>query len=653
MKRRIGLALRSLRARLVYRLDSWLGRSPFVQLAALSAGTALLVVVFAAARGGDDPASAIWWVATHFMDGGTMASDATGRPLAVFVTVAGTLTVSLLTAALASKMGERIGDLRSGANPVVERGHVLVLGYDANVPLLAREIARSGQRCTLVVLAADDKDKIEAALRPASRVVGSRMRAMVRTGDPRSELALMRVSAHRARAVLVMPPPALEDDESLRWALATVLAMRRIAREGFRGQLIVEARRCEARELLELAGEPGVAGPRELPIEVVASDEVLACVLAQSTRDDAVYFVLRHLLAFDGCEPYAEAVPARLVGATLDEAHSRVDGAIVIGVRRRGAPALLCPSDAAELVLTADDELLVLARAHGALGLGPALPPVAPLAATDGELVVDAPPPERVAIIGVTHTLPHLLRELDEILPAESVVTVVTDGHANGAAVVLAASAAARRIVIDAEHGRAAPLCRDAVPPVCGADAIVILGHEHESDENGDASALATLLRLRHGMRATGRHKGRVVTELRDPRSAAHIVPRQGDCIVSSDLVAMLLAQAALDRKISPIYRELLHSGGASVAVRPAASYGGAGATFAEVMARARARGEIAIGLYPDPRRRGREEEIARDQLEDGGPSSEVDAWLSPPRETRLPAEPEVRVIVLGRAQSR
>jgi len=646
MKRRLAFTLSSLRARVIYRLDTWLGRSPLVQLSVLFVATVFLVVVFAAIRGGHDFVDALWWAATRFMDGGTMANDTSGRILAVLVTAAGIVTLSLLTAALASKMGERIGDLRSGANPVVERDHVLVLGYDANVPLLAREIARSGQPCTLVILAAEDKDKIEASLRPALRVAKSRLRAFVRTGDARSEHALMRVSAQHARAVLVMPPPALHDDESLRWSLATLLAMRRIVSEGFRGHILVEARRSEARELLELAGEPGVAGPSALPIEVIASDDVLACILAQSTRDDAAYFVLRHLLAFDGCEPYTEPLPRALVGATLDEAHARVDGAIVIGVRRRGEALSLCPRDSVELRLAADDELVVLARAHGAFRLGGALPvgsDVHPDAAPH------APAAERIAVIGVNHTLPHLLAELDALLPGSSVVTVVTDNHTRGAAVITVASERAKRITIEVELGPSAVLCHAGNATICGADAVVILGHEDHNDENGDASALATLLRLRHGMRLTNRVGARVVTELRDPRSASHIVPRPGDCIVSSDLVAMLLAQEALDPRSAAFYRELLHPGGTSVFVRPATLYGGAGTSFAQVMANARVRGEIAIGIFPDPRSRERDVATVSEQLDEGRILGEVDAWLSPPRDVLLDERGVTRVVVLAR----
>lgn len=634
--------LRIARAHFIYRLDTLLGRPPLVQLAIVFLLTAILVAVFAAIRGGD-PTGALWWAVTHFFDGGTMAGDGEGRGLALLTTAAGIVTLSLLTAALASKMGERIGDLRSGLSPVMEHGHLLVLGFDPNVPLLAREIARSGQRCTLVVLADADKDKMEASLRPASRVPGHRLSIVVRTGDPRSEHALMRVSAQWARAVVVVPPRSLPDSPAVRWTLAVLLAMRRIADEGFAGHVIVEARRHESRALLELAGEPGVAGPRRLPLEVVASDDVIACILAQSTRDGAIYFVLRHLLAFDGCEPYLEPLPRELVGASFEEAHSRIEGGIVIGVQRDGGRPILCPPVGEIGTLGEGDRLVVLSSAEHRVELGARLPP---LRAPEVGDPPGAEAPIEVAIVGCTATLPHLLRELDAVLPKRSQVRVACGDHPRGPEIVGSADRACARIQVEVQEGRPSALALGGA--MCGCDAVVILGNEDADDENGDASALATLLQLRRGMNVHGREGARVVTELRDPRSAAHVVPREGDCVVSSDVVAMLLAQEALDRAIAPVYRELLHPGGATVQLRGRQLF--RGATFAEVRAEARARGEIAIGLFPDPRVRGREREIARARLEEGDGGGAVDAWLHPPREQPVDGDPATRVIVLARA---
>ena len=209
---------------------------------------------------------------------------------------------------------------------------------------MAREIARSGQRCTLVVLAPEDKDRIDVALRPARRVPGHRLHTVVRTGDPRNEQALLRVAAHAARAIIVIPPASLKDDESVQWTLSTLLAMRRVAEEGFAGGS--SSRRATPRpgKLLSLAGERGCAGEGQLELDIITSDEVVASILAASTRQDGLYFVLRHLLAFDGCEFYVEPVPESLAGRSFDEAHDGCGRPSWSECTRRPASCCCAPS---------------------------------------------------------------------------------------------------------------------------------------------------------------------------------------------------------------------------------------------------------------------------------------------------------------------
>jgi hypothetical protein len=117
--------------------------------------------------------------------------------------------------------------------------------------------------------------------------------------------------------------------------------------------------------------------------------------------------------------------------------------------------------------------------------------------------------------------------------------------------------------------------------------------------------------------------------------------------VVSSDVVAMLLAQVVLDPDVGPVYRELLSPRGVAVRLRPRQAYvSGSSATFAQVLANARARGEIALGLYPDPRTHGRAE--ARQRLEEGDVELGEDAWLNPPRDTPVPDTEDIQVVVLA-----
>ncbi len=646
-------AARAFRARVVYRIDTLLSLPPFAQLLAVAFATLVLVMVWAIAlrlvaphaSGSVTDREALWWSLTHFMDGGTMASDPLGqRIVSLGATVSGVLVLSLLTASFASKMNERIHLMRSGLNPVVERDHILVLGFSADVVLMANEMARSGQWRTLVVLAEFDKVRLEAALRRVSHLSGAHLRVVVRTGDPRFEAALLRVSAERARSIVVVPPPEVDDEESVQWTLSTLLAVRRVVEDDFSGQIIVEARHAENRDVLLLASEAGVAGARSLKTEIIASDDIVARVLAQSARQEGVYFALRQLLAFNRCEIYVDPMPPALRGLRFDEAHARIADAVLLGIQRPGTDATLAPARDAALVLRDGDRLVVLAAESRMYRIDGALP-----AAPEGSSTPTAPtPPENIVILGFNRTLPLLVRELEELLPAGSTVRMAHGATPASRAAVIEGNT----LSLVRDPRSPCDLMRDGGDEVYDADAVIILGSEHGESANGDADALANLLWLRHGMRRTGRSIRRTVTEVRDPRSALHVPEMAHDFLVSSSVVAMLLAQAAIDPDIARIYREILSPEGAEIFLRPRRAYAGQGPrTFADVMAAARAHGEIALGFLPPGREAPEASVVRRERLGRGEPADDRGASLrlNPTRDTPVPDEEGVSIVVLAR----
>jgi hypothetical protein len=658
--RRLARLGRAARAWLVYRADQTLGLPPLAQMLLLAMVGAAIIFGFASLELAihprdkfvPDQSAALWWTLTHFLDGGTMAGDQDSyrHGIALATTVAGIFLLALVTAALTSKMGERIGDVRSGLNPVVEHDHFLVLGFDPTVPLVARELARSGQRCTLVVLTTDDKDRIEAVLRTAHRVPGTRLRIVVRTGDPRNENALLRVAAHRARAALIVPSSTLDDPTSVEWSLGALLALRRIVGPKWAGRAFVLARHEEAVDLLRLAAEPEVAGPGALAAEVIAADAVIAAILAQSTREDGIYAVLRHLLAFDGCELYLEPVGPTLLARSFDYAHASTDHGVVVGVVDSNENIELSP-EPGRRTLREGDRLVVMASSATAPRLGASLP-TPPMIPPDS---IAPTPPQHVALVGWAATTPHLCRELAEILPNGSSVHLVPGDMFARAKELEAVLTRDRHRVKWFVHERpGAELAHSGHPTICGADSVVILGqHDEGDDTNGDATALAMLLRMRHGLRSIGKPDHvRIVTEVRDPRSASHVAPRPGDSIVSSDIIAMLLAQELLDPEAGPVYRQLFMPGATTLELRHRAEYvPGGEATFADVMAAARKRGEVALGFHPDPRAYGAERESDREHLEEGDPILGDAPWLNPPRTSPVPESEDGRIAVLRRSR--
>lgn len=669
MKAQRPRTLRLLRSLVAYRADQFLTLPPLVQILVVLGITLLVIVTFAVALGVLFPTSAdrsfadrLWWAVTLFSDGGTMSSSPSNqRLLALAVTFSGILAMSFLTAAFASRMSARIDELRSGRSPVVERRHVLILGFDSKVTFLARELARSGQRLTVVVLADRERDKIEQALGLARRVPHNRARFVSRTGDPRSELALLRVSADRTRSIVVVPPSTLADEETVHWALSTLLAVRRVVGPSYRGHVVVEARYAAARSVIDLATVPDVAGPGALAAQVVASDDVIARMLAQSARQEGVYHALREMLSFVGSELYLERVPRSFLGKTFDEVHAALDGGVAVGYQLGRESSVLAPPRGDPTKLGRRDRLIVLAERKREYATSGALPEIVDSVRS---LRFEAAP-EKVLVIGFNRTLERLVLELDAILARGSEIHVLCCPVKNPVVPVLERLRPALRHVSLVHDGRrpidvAAAHATDGDGPpsaravdLTGTDAVVILGCEDDNDDNGDASALSTLLSLRRRMQRAGGVDPRVVTEVRDLRSAGYVTGRPRDLLVSSDVVAMLLAQAALEPSLTGVYKELLSPLGSEVFVRPRSLYvGDRDATFADVMVVARARGEIALGLYPAGD--APTEEALRDVFEAGelGDERASPVALNPPRDAKVPPGPDGHVVVLARVTS-
>lgn len=645
--------IRGLRTRAVVRLDQFVSAPPFLQVPVLILLTCSLVALWAliwSSYTGAPLRESLWVALTRFFDGGTMAQDQgrVVRMLAIGITATGILVLSFLTGAFASKMGERIDDLRSGRSPVLESDHILILGFDAKVPLMIRELARSHQRARVVVLSLEEKARVEAPLRNARTVPRGRVRFIARTGDPRSELSLLRVCADRARTIVVIAPARLDDDHALRWTISTLLAIRRAVGPSFEGRLIVEARRAAHAPILALTCEPEVAGAGAIKLDILAADDIVARVIAQSIRQGGVYFALRELLSYRGSELYLEPIPPSLIGKPFEHAHDLIEDGIATGVYRSDGGHDLAPKYNDPRPLREGDRLIVLERDRRAFTLGRSLPHPPPPAPAQPLSLLD---PQKILIIGNNRTLPRLIAELDRILPHGSTVGVscptlpVQDDRALIEATRASTHIGVQRNLIDPGE----PLISEN-PALFSADGVVILGCEDEQDPDGDASALSILLRFRHSRRVHGHKIKRLVTEVRDPAAANQVAGSLDDFLVSTDVVAMALAQACLESRLVPAFRELLDPDGVEIFLVPRSIYVSEGRhSFGEVMAAARRRGEIAIGFLPHHEAR-HQTLPARERIELG--HIEVDeaspVYLNPPRGEVLPEGNDAMIVVLA-----
>ena len=642
---------RTLRDHVAARLDRFLRSHGTAQAAVLAAIVAGVLFAFAGALmltggagEGRSVGDAVWWAVGRFSDGGTMYDDegARLRVLAVLVTWTGVFVVQFLTGFVTAKLLSRLERISSGHGPAIERDHILVLGFDSKTPLIARELARSHQPVVLVVLADETVHRMDAAMAAACRIPGNRLRVETRSGDPREVIDLLRVRADQARSIVILAPDGLDDLEATRWTLGVLQGVRRIAGPEFRAHVTVESRHVESEALFEASADAPVSfdGLRPLRLIQIAGDDITARLLAQSVRQDGVYFVLRELLSYRGHELYFEPVPDRLAGMTFDEVHSIVHEAVVVGLRARGAAPRLNPDGATCLEI--GDDLIVLETDRQTYRVDEAQR--LPEPRSDVE---EAPSPEEpmsVVVLGEDRALPELLAELDGALPPGSTVRVHV---APGAAMGDLAGRVGQIRVACAERAPS-QVARELDASLLEADAVIVLGTSEERGQDADTAAFETLMTMRHAERARGARVRRRMTAIRNLATASRVLATSEDFVVSSEILALLMGQLALSPELEGVlHDDLLNPGCNDVFLHPRQTYVGDGdATFADVMAGARRRHEVAIGFY----QRGvmTVSSNLRALMAGRAEDDEISpARLAPPRSERIPLD--ARVIVIAR----
>ncbi len=597
----------SLTNRLGYRIDRFLGLHPAVQLAAVLNVAVVLAFLFGCTiyvldAPGDTEGGGVrsltegfWWAITRLLDGGTVASDGrTGfvrQVFAIGVTLLGLVAVTVLTGAFASSFSDRLSAIRRGSLPVFERGHVLLLGWNAHAGVIVRELGRTGKRMRLVIVADRDRDTIEESVREQLLGRKHRLDVVVRHGDPATVAAVRKAAARRARAVVILPDSDVGHCHD-RAALRSLLALERVLGDrADRPHIIVEVASQSGREMVRLCEGAG------RDVVVVEAHGVNARVLAQSVRQRGAFGVARAILSLDSLSIYHYA-PALFTGLTFDDAHASIRSGILVGILREGA-AVLSPSG--DEVIGPDDQLLVfsdqdvrprIAGVPDRRSRPPSIPhPVA------------TPPLLRLLILRVRPGLVEILELLDARGPVQVTLLAPVEEIAHAHEAVRLATL--HRTTLDFIVG----------DPLDGATIDRVLAEPHDTAlllapdvaasfaAEADADQLISLLQLRR-RRAEKGTPSHAVVEVRSPEAR---LPRDGahqhvdDFILSREVVGMLLAREiyGIGVRGSSIYHAVLDAVNPSIELRPLALYapGEGETTFAELALAARRRGEVAIGI--------------------------------------------------------
>jgi len=201
--------------------------------------------------------------------------------------------------------------------------------------------------------------------------------------------------------------------------------------------------------------------------------------------------------------------------------------------------------------------------------------------------------------VGYRHDLGDMLAEFDQYVGEGSEAFIVTELEEPECERRLATHVAALK-KLTVRYAKADTTLRREIEPLCAGrfDAAIVLSDQstERSSDDSDARTLMTLLLLRNLKSLAGT---RLISEIKNPRTKGLATIAQiGDFVVSEELVSSLLAQVAEAPALADLWEDLCDADGHEIYLKPAWRYVAPDetVTFADVMARARARDEIALG---------------------------------------------------------
>ncbi|KAF8404200.1 hypothetical protein HHK36_009083 [Tetracentron sinense] len=615
----------SLKKRLAYRVDVFFSGYPYAKLQALLFATILLIgfgglALFAVSDG--SLSEALWLSWTFVADSGNHADRVGSGPRIVSVSISsgGMLIFAMMLGLVSDAISEKVDSLRKGKSEVIEKNHILILGWSDKLGSLLKQLAIANKSLgggVIVVLAERDKEEMEMEIAKLEfKFMGTSV--ICRSGSPLILADLKKVSVSKARAIIVLASDENADQSDAR-ALRVVLSLTGV-KEGLRGHVVVEMSDLDNEPLVKLVGG-------EL-IETVVAHDVIGRLMIQCALQPGLAQIWEDILGFENAEFYIKRWP-QLDGLRFGDILISFPDAIPCGVKAaaNGGKIILNPDD--DYVLKEGDEILVIAEDDDTYAPG-LLPEVHRGSFPNDSIHTKYP--ERILFCGWRRDIDDMIMVLEALLaqgselwmfnevPEKEREKKLIDGGLDISGLM--------NIRLVHREGNAVIRRHLESLPLETFDSILILADESLEDSivHSDSRSLATLLLIRdiqskrlpykEAKSTPLRHSGFshsswiremqqasdksiIISEILDSRTRNLVsVSRISDYVLSNELVSMALAMVAEDKQINRVLEELFAEEGNEMCIRPAEFYlyEQEELCFYDIMVRGRQRQEIVIG---------------------------------------------------------
>lgn len=585
-----------------YRFDNLMSKGPGAMIMLLGILSLFVVIIagsvlwgFSVKPEGEDSVNfieGVWLSLMRTLDPGTMGGD-TGwgfRIVAFAVTLGGIFIISTLIGVLSSGIQEKLESLRKGRSHVIENNHTLILGWSPKIFTIVSEliVANENQKKPRIVIMADrDKVEMEDEIRDKIRNFKN-SKVICRSGKPNDLTDLEIANPNTARSVIILSP---EDENPDPQTIKTILAItNNPKRRNEPFHIVAEIRDEKNLEVAQMVGKDEV--------ELILSDDVIARIMVQTSRQSGLSIVYTELMDFDGDEMYFNDEP-KLHGKTFGESLFVYEDSAVVGIQFADGSCkvnppmehIIQPGEKVIAITEDDDTLIVSPKANYIIDES--------VISTNGKV---EPVAERILLLGWNNRAEIIITEMDNYLKQGSYMKVVTT-YGNSADIIAHCSGKLKNIHLEFEI--ADTTSREVIESldINGFDSIQVLCYANELGvQEADAQTLITLLHLRRICDETGKDV-KIVSEMLDIRNRdLAVVTKANDFIVSDKLISLLMSQVSENKYLMNVFKDLFDSEGSEIYLKPVTDYilPGKPVNFYTLIESAKRRNEVAIGYLID-----------------------------------------------------
>lgn len=583
--------------KLRYRFDNLMSKGPIAMIALLGILSLLVVVIAGAVIAlfhitpeGDEPMGFIegtWQSLMRALDSGAVGGDAGWefRSIAFVVTLGGIFILSTLIGVLGSGIESKLEDLRKGRSMVIEKEHTLILGWSSKIFTIISEliVANENQKNPRIVILADiDKVEMEDEIRNKIENLKN-TKIICRSGVPNDLTDLNIANPHAAKSIIVLAAEA-ENPDPL--TIKTILAITNNPdRRSTPYHIVAEIKDEKNLEVAKMVGKD--------EIELVLTDDIIARIMVQTSRQSGLSIVYNELMDFDGSEIYFKQEDA-LVGKTYSDAIMAYDDSAVLGLQFANGEVKINPSmnyviqkGDQIIAVTEDDDTLKVSQKNYAINENAVV-----------SMITDNSIAEKILVLGWNKRANTIIREMDNYVAQGSYMKIVSSFE-DALEKINDIKQELKNITLEFEY--ADTTSRKVIDSLnLGSySSVQILCYKDYMDlQDADAQTLITLLHIRRVSEEIKKNI-KVVSEMLDIRNRDLAeVTKADDFIVSDKLISLLISQVSENKYLMPVFLDLFSADGSEIYLKPINDYVQTNTpiNFYTLADSARSKGETAIG---------------------------------------------------------